>query len=555
LRELAIFLSGWDMYNDYFGLKEAPFSIAPDPRYLFMSEQHREALAHLLYGVGSAGGFVLLTGEVGTGKTTVCRCFLEQIPSDCDIAFIINPKLTALELLATICDELGISYPAGTTSIKVLTDVLNRHLLAAFGRGRNTLLIIDEAQNLASDVLEQLRLLTNLETNQRKLLQIILLGQPELRRHLERPELRQLAQRITARYHLQPLSRDEVEVYIRHRLEVAGRALGAAPLFPRRVLDRVFQLSGGVPRLINVLCDRALLGAYVQNLSAVDRRTLLQARDEVLGGASAESAGSPLGRIWPWAPLLLLAVLAVGGFFLNSDLVEIFPPAKPPEVVAPTVAVTQKIEPIATALVWPEDLTAQASYGFAAAALLDSWGVAAIAGSDLCTAARAGGLECLEARGSLDTVRRLNRPVMLLLGDDADDNGRYLTLLQVKKDAGVFAVGESRQEVSLAGLEESWGGEFTLLWRPPVGFSGLVKQGDSGPVVDWLVEQLNKAQPNLPLLNKGGVYDAELARRVRSFQFMEGLVPDGIAGVQTLIHLNQTSEEKNGPRLSEPDKG
>ena len=195
------------MYIEHFGLKEIPFSIAPDPRYLYMSDGHREALAHLLYGMNSDGGFVLLTGEVGTGKTTVCRRLLESVPQDAEIAFILNPKLTVSELLASVCDEFGVSYPEGNASIKVFVDRISAYLLGACESGKRAVLIIEEAQNLSPEVLEQLRLLTNLETDRRKLLQIILLGQPELREILGRPELRQLSQRITARYHLGPLSK------------------------------------------------------------------------------------------------------------------------------------------------------------------------------------------------------------------------------------------------------------------------------------------------------------------------------------------------------------
>jgi len=175
------------MYRKYFGLGEAPFSIAPDPRYLYMSERHQEALAHLLYGISGDGGFVLLTGEVGAGKTTICRCLLEQIPPNCDIAYIFNPKLTVEELLSTICTEFGVAYPAGRTTVKTFVDNINAYLLDAHARGRQAVLIIDEAQSLSVDVLEQMRLLTNLETNQRKLLQIILVGQPELAEMLARP--------------------------------------------------------------------------------------------------------------------------------------------------------------------------------------------------------------------------------------------------------------------------------------------------------------------------------------------------------------------------------
>src|SRR5450631_2360340 len=226
------------MYRSYFGLREAPFSIAPDPRYLYMSHRHQEALAHLLYGVNGDGGFVLLTGEVGAGKTTICRCLLEQIPPDCDIAYIFNPKLTVEDLLSTICNEFGIAYPRGGTTIKTFVDSINGYLLDAHAKGRHTVLIIDEAQNLSADVLEQMRLLTNLETTQRKLLQIILLGQPELAAMLERPELRQLAQRIIARYHLGPLDRQEVAAYVQHRLGVSG---AQRQLFPLALMGQLYR--------------------------------------------------------------------------------------------------------------------------------------------------------------------------------------------------------------------------------------------------------------------------------------------------------------------------
>src|SRR5208283_1359598 len=249
------------MYRDHFGLADTPFSIAPDPRYLYMSEFHREALAHLLYGIDSDGGFVLLTGEVGAGKTTVCRCLLEQLPDTVDAALILNPKLDSQELLATLCDELGISYPEDATGIKRFVDMINAHLLDSYAKGRKTILIIDEAQNLSSDVLEQIRLLTNVETNERKLLQIIMLGQPELREKLEQPELKQLAQRITARYHLGPLSRNDIPAYIARRLRVAGTQ---STLFSASAIKALYGFSGGIPRLINIVCDRALLGAFAE---------------------------------------------------------------------------------------------------------------------------------------------------------------------------------------------------------------------------------------------------------------------------------------------------
>ncbi|XLZ72646.1 AAA family ATPase [Massilia sp. SR12] len=309
------------MYTQYFNLKQLPFSIAPDPRYLFMSERHREALAHLLYGVGSGGGFVLLTGEIGAGKTTVCRCFMEQIPADCKLAYIFNPKLTVAELLQSVCDEFRIALPDGAHSVKAYVDAINAYLLSSHAAGLNNVLVIDEAQNLSADVLEQLRLLTNLETNERKLLQIILIGQPELRGMLARPELEQLAQRVIARYHLGPLSEPEVGSYIQHRLAVAGA--GAVELFPRGLLRRVHRLSKGVPRRINLLCDRSLLGAYVENRAQVNAIILRRAAEEVFAGE-----GAPADRARPWR--LAAAGVLAGAAITAAAAWQMMPSARTP---------------------------------------------------------------------------------------------------------------------------------------------------------------------------------------------------------------------------------
>jgi general secretion pathway protein A len=299
------------MYTHYFGLKEKPFSIAPDPRYLYMSALHQEALAHLLYGISSDGCFILLTGDVGAGKTTVCRCLLEQLPENTDLALILNPKLNAMELLASICDELEIVITGQENSIKTSVDHLNRYLLAAHARGRITALLIDEAQNLSMDTLEQLRLLTNLETEKQKLLKIILLGQPELKQLLENAEVAQINQRITSRYHLLPLASQDVAAYVEHRLAVAG---GRKRLFSDAAVRRVAELSRGVPRLINLVCDRALLGAYVEEKDQVDLRIVNQAAREVLGRPEKGVGLRPLLRRVSFNGLvlgLLLVVVAV----------------------------------------------------------------------------------------------------------------------------------------------------------------------------------------------------------------------------------------------------
>jgi general secretion pathway protein A len=272
------------MYKKFFGLKQEPFSIAPDPHYLFMSERHREALAHLLYGVKGGGGFVLLTGEIGAGKTTVCRCFLEQVPRRTNVAYIFNPRQTAEELLESICEEFRIPREAVPGRLPTARDhvaALNGFLLRTHGVGQNNVLIIDEAQSLSAEVLEQLRLLTNLETNERKLLQIILIGQPELRDMLSRPELEQLAQRIIARYHLDALTAHETRQYIQHRLGVAGLR-GALP-FDGASMQRIHAVADGVPRRINLLCDRALLGAYAGGKPQVTVDIVDKAAAEVTG--------------------------------------------------------------------------------------------------------------------------------------------------------------------------------------------------------------------------------------------------------------------------------
>ena len=311
------------MYYDYFGLKAPPFTIAPDPRYLYMSERHREALAHLLYAFQGEGAFVLLTGEVGTGKTTICRALLAQLPENSDVALVLNPRLGVGELLATICDELGVTHPEHRNSLKAWIDVLNAHLLAAHAQGRNTVLLIDEAQNLSAKVLEQLRLLTNLETTTRKLLQIVLVGQPELRALLAKPELRQLAQRITARYHIEPLRADELPVYVEHRLEVAG---ARNTLFERSCFAPLYRASGGIPRLINSICDRALLGAYADAAAALRPAEQVQVgvlwRDPVAGLAE-------LGRRWTeagedWCATGVVASAVVAPLLTNVGAAEVY---------------------------------------------------------------------------------------------------------------------------------------------------------------------------------------------------------------------------------------
>ncbi|MDH3265868.1 MAG: AAA family ATPase, partial [Gammaproteobacteria bacterium] len=414
------------MYSNFFGLNEKPFSITPDPRYLFLSERHGEALAHLVYGVTESGGFMQLTGEVGTGKTTLVRTLLlNRMPANADVAVVLNPQISAREFLIAICEELGVTVPDERNSIKALIDALNLYLLQAHAAGRRTILVVDEAQNLAPEVLEEVRLLTNLETAKQKLLQIILIGQPELRDLLARNDLRQLAQRITGRYHLEPLSRDETAQYIEHRLKVAG-ALGE--VFDAPAKREVFRLSQGVPRLINVICDRALLGAYSSENRRVDRHMVRR--------AAAEVTGKPATSNWPpWAaPVFGLAVTIVivssflatldGGVEQNGDIVEsplasAAAQTESPTIAAAVAATAPEPEPepqtsLDEQLHLASELTGAET---ALLSLLEIWGVEYRPGERGCTQAAAAGYQCIWQRGAWSGIRQLDRPAILTLVD------------------------------------------------------------------------------------------------------------------------------------------
>ncbi len=543
------------MYAAHFGLREGPFSLAPDPRYLYASEQHREALAHLLFGVGGDGGFVLLTGEVGTGKTTVFRSLLEQLPEGTRIAFVLHPRLSAAELLASVCDEFGISYPRNTKSTKKLVDRVNAFLLAEAEEGRRCVLVIDEAQNLDTEVLEQLRLLTNLETTRRKLLQVILIGQPELREKLARPGLRQLSQRITARFHLDPLGRREVGPYILHRLAVAG---GEARLFPPRTIRRIAGLSRGVPRLINILCDRSLLGAFATGAPAVTT--------EIVSRAWKELSGERLRRRFevrrPTLALagLLAAVLGLA-VALDRDPLHRAQTARPAgggEGSLPVAAGRASLEAPAAPSPMPDGVAAkdlawlfsQSRSGGregAQKALLDLWGAGENggAGADLCGVARKRGLECLRGKGSLEDLGRLNRPAVLrLLTFEGGDFHAALTALEDGKATLSFDGGSGR-------VSFRWYGEYTLLWRPPPGYRGALRPGLQSPVVPWLRRRIAVATGSAEDNGEGSVYDSALAGRVREFQKSRGLSEDGIVGPLTVIHLN-TAADAGVPVLHRP---
>jgi len=571
------------MYTSFFGLAEPPFAITPDPRYLFLSDRHAEALAHLLYGVTHSGGFVQLTGEVGTGKTTVVRSLLAQVPDNADVALILNPRVSPLELVQGICDELRLPIvePA-RSSIKQLVDALNDYLLSRHALGRRVVVIIDEAQQLSPEVLEQVRLLTNLETATTKLLQVILIGQPELRELLARTDLRQLAQRVTGRYHLEPLTRDETLAYVRHRLKVAG---AISPLFSPAALYEVHRLARGTPRLINVLCDRALLAAYTQEENRVTPALVRVAASEVHGR-----------RVLPaWAVWAGTAAGVVGVAILGTALWLAWraPTANTGQAVAPAASAFARsagsprtvgdtltnnaasgmtsgvasgatsgatsggadtepgtaVQGVAAALAAH---TAETGTETAIAHLFERWGLRydSLQGAP-CPQASAAGLECATLKGSWSQLLQLRRPAVLALVDPAG-NAHQVLLVQVNGEQARLALGTGNAGTAVltGDLLQHWQGQALLLWRPAFQPVRSLSYGMRGPEVRSLAELLQQARGGYSRDPLGDQYNAALLREVKAFQRRHRLVVDGIAGVRTQMVLDAVADTRDVPLLT-----
>ncbi|MBL3556763.1 MULTISPECIES: ExeA family protein [Marinobacter] len=562
------------MYYDFFGFREPPFSIAPDPRYLYLSERHKEALAHLMYGVQGQGGFIVITGEVGTGKTTVSRCFIENVPDHVDIALILNPRLSARELLSSICDELEITHPAGA-SIKDMVGLINDDLLKAHAAGRHKVLMIDEAQNLSAEVLEQLRLLTNLETAEKKLLQIVLLGQPELQDILELPELRQLNQRVTARYHLDALGREEIEAYLRYRLSVAGLR---GEIFTDGAVRALFRASHGVPRLINLISDRALLGAYAEGEHQISASHIRTAAREVNGNRSRRRSGgsSDKSRLLLVAASLVIAVIMTAlaldrlpgadeitpgasaeegseGLSGIIERVELSEEALPELSAEPSPKLSP--EPVVTEEVLPGfDYSANTlSLSAAFRELFNVWGREyRVAGNPIaCRYAEDEGLRCLENRGSRRSLEYLNRPAILQLRSD-DGSSRYAVLSGLDNNRATIELPDGQRDVSFSSLEPYWFGEFTVLWEVPP----HIRQSGGGDGDDDVSEQIWMSSRMMELAGRYSTSREEENRvnrmpgedQIRWYQERKGLTVDGIAGAMTIIQMNNDLES-DGPRL------
>jgi general secretion pathway protein A len=513
------------MYHQFFGLDEAAFSIAVNPKFLYMSEQHREALAHLLYGV-KGGGFVLLSGEVGAGKTTIIRCLLQQLPADTEVAFILNPMAEVRDLMHAICEELHIEVPSDDCSIKRLSDLLQQKLLDNHSKGKRSVLLIDEAQLLSVDVLEQIRLLTNLETATEKLLNIILVAQPEIQTMLAQPRLRQLSQRITARFHIEPLSMEDCRRYIEHRLRIAGKK-GQQDIFPSSIIKKIHRFSGGIPRLVNILCERCLIGAYAHNSSQVNAKVYRMAYLEVAGTAPAKASSRSPALIWAAILVLLMAGLALFAIPLiaHRESIEI---SQTSEALTPADTEQVPVAPAEGKFVFEE--------------LNDAYAVL-FAYHDLviqrlnhpCWNSQ-NGYKCGSAQlEGLAALTALSRPGVAEIHDG--EGVRHIVVIGLQNSEVVLLDDTFElQFFSRARFAREWSGTFYYLWQRPAGFETPLAQGQRSAVVKWVAKAFAELDGQQNPLSEE-LFNSKLKQRIEHFQSEQGLEIDGVIGERTLMKL------------------
>jgi len=492
------------MYLEHFGLSRFPFSIAPDPEFLLLTQGHQEALAHLHYSLAGPGGLICLTGEVGTGKTTVCRAFMDSAPDNVRFAYIFNPQLSAQELLQSICDELEVAYPT-EASLKVLYQLLNTALLEMYAIGRKVICLIDEAQSMPAPLLEQVRLLTNLETNKEKLLTLILVGQPELNELLARHDLRQLNQRITARFHLDHLKENEVGKYLDFRLQQAGCETS---VFSAKVAALLWRASRGVPRILNSLADRALLGSYAVGELQVPVRVAKRSIKEVMGGQIQRSEINNK-QLWTVFKSLVAVIVLAALISQWRSLIDYFPEIKK----AAITPVAQLTTPM----------------GFNA---------------ENCQQVIQYNWQCLWVDWSLDELKQSGRSSVVRVREYVTGEKIWLPLTQLSVNDYAYI------------------GEALLLWQPPVGYEKPVRPGQSSEIISWVRQHLGMAwgddwqvispSGQQPQINNSQYYDPLLANRVADFQAQHGLLSDKILGPKTILRLqNETLSEPQNRRLQE----
>ena len=526
------------MYTEFFHLKEVPFSIAPDPRFFFMSDRHKEALTHLTYGLQGAGGFVMLTGEVGTGKTTVSRALAQNLTSDTRIGYIHNPAMSELELLAALCDQFKLDYDQQDLSLKILFDCLHHYLLANSQEGKSCVVIIDEAQLLSTAALEQLRLLTNLDIEHKKLLHIVLIGQPELQLKLKQPELRQLAQRITARYHLLPLTETELTSYVAYRLSIAS---GNPGIFSRKVLKRIHQHTDGVPRLVNLVCDKALYCAFQARANKITPKHVEDAVKAVVVTGTSKAKSSNTGLVAGLFTALLLGVGITGyqlGWFAIPD-----DNAAVDNVIPAIVSVdrdTTKVEsiqaPVASEVMSDKallaDIKSARKQSRATQFLYKEWGYDIALKDATCRNAQYANLRCLQRQGNYAQLVQYNLPSVVRLFDNLGED-YYAALLSITSAGVELQLNDSHILVSQAWFEKYWSGDFTLFWTAPSRFRNSLKQNDKGELIRWLDRNVSAVLGEEAL--SGTKFDALLMDKVMRFQQQSGLTADGIVGPQTMM--------------------
>lgn len=596
----------------HYGLAEPPYSITPDPRFVHLGERHRDALAHLRHGIetGGGGGFVQLTGEIGTGKTTLLRLLLSQLPDDIRVALVLNPRLGANELLEAICDELGIDTAGLRGNGKALVDALNAFLLDAYAKGLRVVLVIDEAQALPLDTLEQVRLLTNLETDTQKLLQVLLLGQPELRDIVARDDMRQLAQRITARFHLTPLDAQESGAYLRHRFRVAG---GAQFPFTPDAVARLHARAGGVPRLLNAIAGRALLAGYARDTRSIDVALVDEAADEVLPPVVATRTSFTLHK--GMVALVVAAAIALGalGQWLldmrrdhGGDATAVAGAAAGGDVGAvagegvasadggaaassgagahasaasgPHTATGGSRTPATSGEVTDADafgrriVAASPRPGAAWTPLLRAWKLPATpqdtAAAAACITEIAPGVYCVRARASLDRLLATARPALLRLRSEGHET--WALLRGGDGARATLWVDGSDVTVERLALDGAWTGDYVALWRGPPALVIPARMGDQGATVDWISARLGdadsgdaqaaRAAPATRAASATGAaatagasttFDATLRASLLRFQRARGLSADGVAGPETMLVL---AAALPGPRLGERER-
>ncbi|MEZ9515432.1 AAA family ATPase [Vibrio splendidus] len=554
------------MYKEYFGFVEMPFSIVPNSRYLFLSQRHQEAMQNLQAGLGEGGGFAMLTGEVGTGKTTVAKAMLSSLDNQTQAGLILNPTFSNTDLLEAICDEFEVEYPE-QASLKQLSQTIHHFLLDSHAEGIQTLLVIDEAQHLAADVLEQLRLLTNLETDNRKLLKVLLVGQPELQQHLQTTQLRQLAQRITGRYHLLPLNTEETGKYIAFRLETAG---GEQMLFSNRSIKLIAQYTHGIPRLINLVCDKALQLAFHDGEQALSNETVNRACQQVMSfqadvyHVEKPRASHVVPKLFQYAGITILSVgLAMATFNFAPSYINAWQSADTSsEMKTEVSAQTQRslaanepqlvAEPKLSKFDLPQHIQQHLMLGtnrsLAIKDLYTLWGYQSSLRDGLCLSEPQSVFVCEQQQSNLEALLELGVPVVLNL--DIDQEPVFAVLYGASEESVELLVNEKLLVMPKRTLKQIWQGDYVAIWKQPL--RETLKEGYQGEAIALLDLLLSEVLDED--VSGSDVFDYELKMKIEAFQMWQGMSVDGIAGKRTLARLQRLAQ-LDSPKLMSLDGG